>query len=114
MMLPLKIKYSSNYNGRALWLFLLVKQKEYAKGLVVMNQEYIHATQQKKLLVLLFYIGYTMDYLIQFLKVKNHHKAYRDIVLEGEAYSNAVSLNYLKNRKLLSFLNFYSKKYAYE
>jgi hypothetical protein len=114
MMFPLKIKYSSNYNGRKLWPFLLVTQKEYAKGLVVMNQEHIHEAQQKKLLGLLFYIGYTMDYLIQFLKVKNHHKAYRNVFLGGEAYSNEVSLNYFKKRWLLSFLKFYSKKYAYE
>ncbi|AUC78050.1 hypothetical protein CW736_00850 [Nonlabens sp. MB-3u-79] len=113
-MFPLKIKYSSNYNGRKLWPFLLVKQKEYAKDFVVMNQEHIHAAQQKKLLGLLFYIRYTMDYLIQFLKVKNHHKAYRDIVLEREAFANEADLNDLNNRKLWSFLKFYSKKYVYE
>ncbi|MFT7119218.1 MAG: hypothetical protein ACI9IZ_000692 [Nonlabens sp.] len=55
-----------------------------------------------------------MDYLIQLLKVKNHYKVYRNVFLEGEAYSNEVSLNYFKKRWLLSFLKFYSKKYAYE
>jgi hypothetical protein len=113
-MILLKSKYLKKYKGITLWPLLLVKDKEYVKDLVFMNHEHIHAAQQKELLVLFFYIGYAMDYLIQLVKVKNHHKAYRNCVFEREAYSNEADLNYLNSRKLWSFLKFYGKKYTYE
>lgn len=113
-MIPLKSKYLKKYSGMTLWPFLLVSNKGKLKDVVFMNHENIHAVQQKELLFLFFYLWYGLDYVINLIRYKNHHVAYRNIVFEREAYLNESDLDYLKNRKLFSFFKFYDKKYAHE
>ncbi|WP_292901516.1 hypothetical protein [Nonlabens sp.] len=113
-MMLLKLKYLKKYKSFAPLPLLLVKDKVYVKDLVVMNQEDIHGAQQKALLVLFFYLEYAIDYLIQFVKVKNQHKVFRNFVFESEAYSTEAGFNDQNSRKLGSFIKFYGKKYAYE
>jgi hypothetical protein len=109
-MILLKTFLLKNYKGMTLWPFLLVKDKQFSKDLTFMNHENIHAAQQKELLIVLFYLWYGVDYFIKFMKYKNHHQAYRNIVFEREAYFHETDHEYLKNRKLFSFWKFYDKK----
>ncbi|WP_405377228.1 hypothetical protein [Nonlabens sp. Asnod3-A02] len=113
-MIPLKSKYLKKYSGMTLWPFLLVSNKSKLTDALFMNHENIHAVQQKELLVLFFYLCYGLDYLFNLMRYMNHHKAYRNIVFEREAYLNESNLDYLKERKLFSFFKFYGKKYAHE
>jgi hypothetical protein len=106
-MIAVRSKYLKNYSGMCLWPFLLVAHNNRLKDKVFMNHEHIHAAQQKELLLLFFYLWYVADYLIQLLKYNDHSRAYRNIVFEKEAYAMECDLEYLKRRKLFSFLKFY-------
>jgi hypothetical protein len=90
--------------GMALFPFVLVRAKKPSKALL--NHEYIHLRQQLELLIIPFYILYILAYSINFLKYKNHYRAYMNIYFEKEAYQNDDDFNYLKNRKLWSFINY--------
>lgn len=103
-----------NYKGMTLWPFLLLKDKKSSADKIFMNHEKIHAAQQKQLFIVAFYLWYGVDYLILFFRYKNHQKAYRNIVFEREAYFHETDHDYLKRRRLFSFLKFYNKKYRYE
>lgn len=113
-MIPLKTKYLINYTGMTLWPFLLIRHKSKLADQVFMNHENIHAVQQKELLIIVFHIWYAVDYFIKLIKHRNHNLAYRNIVFEREAYEMETDPEYLKRRKLFSFLKFYSEKYRYE
>lgn len=62
----------------------------------IINHEKIHLRQQLELLILPFYILYLISYLINFIKYKKHHLAYRNIIFEKEAYDYESDLSYLK------------------
>lgn len=64
---------------------------------VLINHERIHLRQQKELLLIFFYLWYLAAL---------YSKGYDNILFEKEAYSNEKDLNYLKNRKLFSFLKY--------
>ena len=64
---------------------------------ILINHEKIHLRQQAELLLIPFYIWYLIA-----LK----RKGYYNISFEREAYSNENKKNYLKNRKLFSFLKY--------
>jgi hypothetical protein len=88
----------------AFYPFILMSDKRYAQNPVLLNHESIHLRQQAELLILPFYIWYITEYLIRLCLYQNHHKAYRSISFEKEAYSNEKEMDYLKNRP---FWNFY-------
>lgn len=90
----------------ALFPFVLVKEKHLADNEILMNHELIHIRQQLELLILPFYLWYGMEYFIRLAQYKNHYQAYRNISFEREAYQNQKKCNYLKNRKLWSFIRY--------
>ena len=92
--------------GITLWPFIVMKNEELKKDRVFINHERIHLRQQLELLILPFFIIYGVEYLIKFLKYKNAYVAYRNISFEREAYNNESNLNYLKKKKLWSFVKF--------
>ena len=92
-----------------LWPFLLIKHDRDLEDAIFMNHESIHAVQQKELGVLFFYIWYGVEYVFLFLKKWDHHKAYRSIVFEKEAYQMEKDLSYLKMRKFWGFVQLYTK-----
>ncbi|MFB0904413.1 MAG: hypothetical protein QMB11_08540 [Nonlabens sp.] len=112
-MIFLKTNFLKNYKDVSPPLFLFVKNREHANHTAIINQETIHAAQQKECFLILFYIWNGIHCLIQLLKVENHLLAYRNIVFEREAYFHESHLEYLKNRKLFSFLKMYRKKHAH-
>jgi hypothetical protein len=109
----LKTNFLKKYKDVTLWPFLFVENREYANHAVFINQETIHAAQQKELFLILFYIWYRIHCLIQLLMVKNHLLAYRNMVFERETYFHKSHLEYVKKRKLFSFLKMYRKKHAH-
>lgn len=73
------------------------------KAKSIINHESIHIEQQKELLVVVFYLWYFIEWLIRlFMK----GDAYRNISFEREAYSNQDNTEYLKTRRLYSFLKY--------
>ena len=112
-MILLKTNVLKNYKGVTPSPFLFVENREYANEAVFINQETIHAAQQTELFFILFYIWYGTHCWIQFLNFKNHLLAYRTKLFEREAYFHESHLEYLRNRKLFSFLKMYVKKHAH-
>jgi len=92
--------------GMALYPFILLREKKFADDPLIMNHEKIHHKQEIELLILPFYLLYVTNYLLNRFRYSTHHEAYMHIIFEREAYANENDLNYLKNRKLFSFLKY--------
>ena len=90
----------------ALWPFLLVRTSNLKSDPVLINHERIHLRQQVEMLVIPFYIWYLTEYLIKYIKFRNHRKAYRGISFEQEAYSNEKDRDYLKKRPFWGFIQY--------
>lgn len=87
-------------NGLAIFPVIFVANKSQDKFSVLVNHEKIHFRQQLELL----FIGFIIWYYIAYFR-----KGYRNISFEKEAYDNQENLDYLKQRKMFSFLK-YAKK----
>jgi hypothetical protein len=66
----------------------------------LINHERIHLRQQLELLIIPFYILYLIEF---------YTKGYYNVSFEREAYENDDNLNYLKSRKLFSFIKYLKK-----
>lgn len=95
-------------NAIAIFPIVFVRNQQQKEDAVLMNHERIHLRQQMEMLVLPFYLWYAMEYMIRFLRFKNHYLAYRNISFERESFDCQSNLNYLSERKPYSFL-FYLK-----
>ena len=118
MKIPI-IKYSDKFlnaislftrvGGITLYPFIILREKYidhpwYVKrGIITVNHESIHIKQQAELLVILFYLWYVIEWFIRLFLKGN---AYRNISFEREAYENKDNSEYLKKRKLFSFLKY--------
>jgi len=80
---------------------VVVKDKTNKK---VINHELIHSYQQLETLVIGYWIIYLFNYLVNLIKYKKHILAYKNILFEIEAYNNSSNENYLKTRKLFSWM----------
>ena len=69
---------------------------------VDIHHESIHTAQCKEL----WYIGFMLWYVIEWIIRLPKGDAYRNISFEREAYDNEKNLNYLKNRKRFTFLKY--------
>ncbi len=71
----------------------------------LLNHESIHTRQMQEMLFIFFYLWYGLEWLMRWViygfKAK---KAYNNILFEREAYNNDSNLEYLKDRKLFSWL----------
>ncbi|MBK6731377.1 MAG: hypothetical protein IPG60_10595 [Bacteroidetes bacterium] len=93
-------------SGMTLFPFVLMKHKGLITDAAFVNHERIHLRQQAELLILPFYLLYLLFYFFNLIKYKNHHKAYRNIIFEREAYSEENNLKYLNQRKWWSWVNY--------
>ncbi|WP_208745909.1 hypothetical protein [Pedobacter kyonggii] len=82
--------------GMAIFPFILLKSPRFKNDPIIINHEKIHLRQQLELLIFPFYILYLVNYLLNFIKCRNHDLAYRNIVFEKEAYEHENDLKYLK------------------
>ena len=90
----------------ALFPCIIFREKSFQHDSIIMNHELIHHRQQTELLIIPFYFFYLVNYLINRIKYRSHHEAYRNIIFEREAYANDNNLQYLRSRKLWAFVKF--------
>lgn len=90
----------------ALYPFILLKYKHQKNDSILLNHERIHLRQQVELLIVPFYLLYLLNYLINLIRYRNHHRAYFNISFEKEAYSFDQNPNYLKTRKFFAWVNY--------
>lgn len=104
---PFFIKYfvaGKNVSAITLFPFIVLRDEKLRNNERLINHEMIHIKQQLELLIVGFYILYLSEYAVRVLLYRNHYKAYRLISFEQEAYDNENDMDYLKKRKLWSFL----------
>ena len=88
IVLVIKRWFGKKFVGMAIWPFVLLKRKELKNDDIFMNHEKIHLRQQLELLLILFYIWYSLEFLWRLFQYQNSHTAYRNISFEREAYQN--------------------------
>ncbi len=86
-------------NGITLAPFGIYLQKFDSK---TVNHEKIHWKQQMEMLIVPFYIWYSVEWLIRI--PINGKKAYIKLLFEREAYNNDENLNYLETRKHFTWI----------
>ncbi|ABG57814.1 hypothetical protein [Cytophaga hutchinsonii] len=85
------------------WIFF--KDKKDMTNQVLLNHELIHHEQVKELTPFLFLPVYLGNYVINLFRYKfDTDKAYRNILLEKEAYQNENNHTYRRNRKRYAWL----------
>lgn len=94
------------YRGMTIFPFVVLKCRNDKEDDILLNHERIHLRQQLELLILPFFIWYTLEFLIRFLIHKNRHLAYKSVSFEQEAYGKEKDLDYLKQRSFWKFLNY--------
>lgn len=94
------------YSGMALFPFVLVKSEALKSDVTLIRHEKIHLAQQLEMLVLPFYLVYVFNYLFNLAIYRQHNKAYREIIFEREAYANELNSEYLRQRRMWSFLKY--------
>ncbi len=97
------------YIGMTVFPFMFLKSKALKGNDMLINHEKIHLKQQLELLIILFFVLYTLEFLFRLLQYKNWHLAYRNISFEREAYLNEKDLSYLKKRSFWSFVKYFKK-----
>lgn len=98
---------SMKISGITLFPFIILQRKEDRNNRILINHERIHIRQQLELLILPFYFLYVTEYILHLIYLKKPYLAYRAISFEREAYANEFDFNYLKNRKLWSFVDYF-------
>ncbi|MCS6933585.1 MAG: hypothetical protein NZM35_00360 [Chitinophagales bacterium] len=94
------------YSGMAIFPFVLLKSRDMVHDHTLMLHERIHLVQQLEMLILPFYILYGLHYLFNLILYRSHHRAYRAVIFEREAYSNEHRPDYLKHRRPWAFLRY--------
>lgn len=94
------------FAGITIFPFVIVAKKKWLQDATFIVHERIHLRQQLEILILPFFIWYGLEYLIRLIQYKDRRKAYRNISFEREAYANESNANYLKQRRLFSFLRY--------
>lgn len=94
------------YSAMAVYPFILVKHKEMCHDARLICHEKIHHRQQLELLLVGFYLLYSINYFINLVKYGVHYKAYRQIIFEREAFAMDNDADYLKKRNPFAFLKF--------
>ena len=97
----------NGYLGITLFPFIFLKSKKLADNEVLLNHEKIHLRQQLELLIIPFYLIYTLEFLLHLLLKRKWKLAYSGISFEKEAFVNEANPNYLNNRRFWSFMNYF-------
>lgn len=94
------------YSGLAAFPFVLVKKAGYKENRIFINHEKIHLRQQLELLIVPFFLWYSLEFLIRWCYYKDKNVAYRNLSFEREAYANESNLEYLETRSFFRFLKY--------
>lgn len=96
MIIRSKIIPIKGFAAMAIFPFIFVRGDK-KLSTKTLNHEWIHFSQQKELLIIPFYLIYFIFWLIY---------GYKEMPFEKEAYKNSSDENYLKNRKLYSWIKY--------
>ncbi len=94
------------YTGITIYPFIFLKYDALKTDSILINHERIHLRQQRELLIIPFYIFYSIEFLTRLITLRNWKKAYKKISFESEAYDNEKDLNYLKSRPFFRFIKY--------
>ena len=94
------------YTGITLFPFVFLKHKHLRNNMILINHEKIHLRQQLELLILPFYVFYSVEFIVRLFQYRNWNLAYKNISFEREAYKNQNDFNYLKSRSFWSFFKY--------
>ena len=97
------------YIGITIFPFMFLKYSALKGNAVLINHEKIHLKQQLELLIIPFFIIYTVEFLIRLFQYKKWELAYRNISFEREAYNNEKDFNYLETRGPFNFMKYFRK-----
>jgi len=97
------ISWFFDVGGITIYPFIILRED--CADEVTINHESIHIQQQKESLVIGFYLIYLITWIFNLFKYKDTFEAYNNICFEKEAYANQENLNYLKDRKMYSWLH---------
>lgn len=98
------------YNGITIFPFVFFTHPALLQNKTLINHEKIHIRQQIELLVFPFFIWYFVEFVFKLFIYKNTFLAYKNISFEREAYQNDQNLEYLKSKKIWSFLRYLKKE----
>ena len=101
------ISWFMRVGGITLWPFIIIRPR---KNWIVVNHESIHIKQQQELLVIPFYLLYILEWFIGIFVHGSIIKSYYNISFEKEAYENQSNPNYLKTRKLFSWVKYIKRE----
>jgi hypothetical protein len=106
MILISKYIVPKGYSGITLYPFVILRSTQLSENKELINHEKIHLKQQLELLIIPFFIWYSIEFLIRLIWLQHWNSAYRSISFEKEAYANEGHLAYLKTRKTWNFLKY--------
>ena len=89
-----------------LWPFVLLRESRLKDDAILINHERIHLRQQIQMLILPFYIWYGLEFLIRLIIYRDKNRAYRNLAMEREAYTNEADPDYLKTFRFWAFLRY--------
>ena len=90
------------------WVFIRKdKKKKYTAK--VNRHETTHALQQIETLWLVFFILYSLEYILKLLFTFSPSKAYKSISFEQEAYNTEAIVNYNNTRKHYAWVKYIFK-----
>ena len=108
------ISWFMKVGGISLFPFIILREKyrdgnkfEIKVGKKTINHETIHFQQALELGVIPFYVLYVLEWILK-LPIYGS-KSYYNISFEREAYQYEKNFEYLKDRSLFSFLDYYKK-----
>ncbi|TDM00602.1 MAG: hypothetical protein C4K58_05260 [Flavobacteriaceae bacterium] len=107
ILMQLSVLARFSIRGMAIFPFILVSRSELKKDPILINHEKIHLRQQLEMLVVFFYLFYTLEFLYHLLMLNDKNQAYLSISFEKEAYYQETDLGYLKTRPFWAFRKYY-------
>jgi hypothetical protein len=103
------VKFITFNTAKAITLapFGIYIKDKYLKDEYIINHEKIHWKQEMEMFIIFFYIWYFMEWL---WKTGIYgQRAYENLSHEREAFKYTYDLNYLKTRKIYSWIKYLSK-----
>lgn len=75
----------------------------------IVRHERIHTRQMVELLVIPFYLLYIVEWLVRLAICHDTESAYRSISFEQEAYAHQDDPEYIQQRRLYAFFNYWRR-----
>ncbi len=102
------VPWFPDITGLTLFPFIILRKeiRGTAEAMITINHEKIHIRQQAELLLVVFAVWYVISFISGRLRGMTWHDAYRNIIFEREAFDRMHDMEYLKSRKIFSFIKY--------